>query len=121
MKQIYDIPETDFLKYNSLKHNIPTDWKTKLSQTKINNENNKNILEKLKHSKHINKFLYTFQENNNNVVKAEIKLNLSFLNEELKWDSIYKTAITTSIDIKIKSFQYKFLHRIFPTNRLLMK
>ena len=29
--------------------------------------------------------------------------------------------MNTSIDAKIKTFQYKFLHRITPTNKLLMK
>ena len=48
MKIIYNIPESDFLKYNSLQHNIPTDLKTKLSKTNIYNESNTNILEKLK-------------------------------------------------------------------------
>ena len=123
MKHIYNIPDSDFLKYNSLKLNIPTDWKVKMQQANTNLENPTNMLEKLIKSKQINKLMYISQINNlsTHTIKAEEKWNTIFPNEELQWKTIYTTAMNTSIDIKIKTFQYKFLHRIIPTNKLLMK
>ena len=74
------------------------------------------MIEKLIKSKQINKFMYISQINNlsTHTIKAEEKWNTIFPNEELQRKTTYNTAMNTSIDIRIKTFQYKFLHRIYP-------
>jgi hypothetical protein len=67
------------------------------------------MLEKLIKSKQINKLMYISQINNLNThsIKAEERWNTVFPNEELQWKTIYTTAMNTSIDMKIKTFQYQ--------------
>ena len=43
---IFNIPETDFLIYSSLKHNIPKEYKTLLMKSNINQELPTSSLEK---------------------------------------------------------------------------
>ena len=40
---------------------------------------------------------------------------------ELEWNKVFVNAAKTTLDVKIKNFQYKYLHRIIPTNKLLFK
>ena len=61
---IFNIPETDFLIYSSLKHNIPKEYKTLLMKSNINQELPTSILEKMINSKQVNKTLYAHQIEN---------------------------------------------------------
>ena len=42
-----------------------------------------------------------------------------FENATLEWDKIYLNTYSSSIDIKLRNFQYKYLFRIIPTNKRL--
>ena len=120
---IFNIPETDYLKYNSLKYNIPKEYKQLLLQTDSNQEIQTSILEKLLNSKQVNKTLYLHQLRNKRYafIKSEQKWTNVFENSDLNWSKIYTNVLSATIDIKLRNFQYKFLHRIIPTNKLLFK
>ena len=53
----------------------------------------------------------------NETVKAQEKWREMF--ENLDWKHIYRSTFTSTIDSKLRSFQYKYLMRIVPTNEYL--
>ena len=34
-----------------------------------------------------------------------------FIDEQLEWNKIFLNCVKTTLDLKIKNFQYKYLHR----------
>ena len=52
---------------------------------------------------------------------AEQKWNNYFSNENINWKKIYLINISTSDDMKLRDFQYRYLNRIVPTNKFLSK
>ena len=53
--------------------------------------------------------------------KPQQKWNETFLNSNLNWKAIFLAAQKSTIDIKLRNFQYKHLMRIIPTNQFLTK
>ena len=126
---LYAISASDFLKYMSLLSSIPNEIKRKLRsfnnrlQRIDNNNNNKCLLNKMLKSKETNKFLYKLLAKNdiqNNITSKE-KWSIYFENNNLPWDIIYNNIYTSTIDIKLRNFQYKYIYRIVPTNKRLFK
>ena len=72
-------------------------------------------------TKETNKLLYRFQIKRDQTVHTTShgKWSSHFENETLKWDTIYLNTHTSTIDSKLKNFQYKYLFRIIPTNKRL--
>ena len=52
---------------------------------------------------------------------AEQKCDNHFSNENINWTKIYLINISTSNDMKLRDFQYRYLNRIVPTNKFLSK
>ena len=52
-------------------------------------------------------------------IKSEKKWEEEFGN--INWKKVYMVPIFSSIDTKLRNFQFKFLHRIIPTNKSLFK
>ena len=52
---------------------------------------------------------------------AEQKWNNHFSNENIIWKKIYLINISTSNDMKLQDFQYRYLNRIVHTNKFLSK
>ena len=52
---------------------------------------------------------------------AEQKWNNHFSNENINWKKIYLINISTSNDMKLRDFQYRYLNHIAPTNKFLSK
>ena len=110
----------------SLLSSIPISYKNKLENENIQlreniNKINNNLINKLIKTKETNKFLYSFQIKNDQMVQitSQEKRSSSFENETLKWDTIYLNINTSTIDTKLRNFQYKYLFRIIPTNKRL--
>ena len=55
------------------------------------------------------------------ISKAEQKWNNYFPDEHINWKKIYSINISTSNDMKLRDFQYRYLNRIVPTNKFLTK
>lgn len=107
----------------SLVDSVPRDWKTNVKFENVNIPRELNVLDTLLKVKHTNKFIYNIFMKKDIVEdkKSKIKWNTSFLNEDLNWKTIYITPLKSTTDIKLRNFQYKFLHRTVPTNQFLAK
>ena len=79
------------------------------------------LLQQLLKSKHVNSFLYNFQIENDtkSEIKSEKKWETEF--EVVNWKKVYTLPIKSTIDSRLRNFQYKYLLRIIPTNKSLYK
>ena len=92
---LYDIPNHFFLFYNTLVSSIPLEWKNKLKTEQINIPKKETLLIKCLKQKHVNKYLYEcqFQNEGKMDVKQEKKWD-DILNETvLDWKNMYLTPI----------------------------
>ena len=75
---LYDIPNSEFLKYISLIAAIPNDMKRKLKSEQINaGNNNSSFIDVIRKSKHANKLFYNLQ------LKREIDENII---QQIRWE-----------------------------------
>ena len=120
---INNLPEGDFLNYLTLIHNIPNSWKTNIKNENINTPKPTTILSQLIKNKHTNKYAYTLLQKMKirPDKKSETKWTEQFNNENINWKTIYTTSLKATKDIKLQNFNYKFLMRIIPTNKFLLK
>lgn len=54
-------------------------------------------------------------------IKAHARWEEEFMNSNLNWSLIHVLPFKCTIDTKLRNFQYKFLMRIIPTNKFLLK
>ena len=57
--------------------------------------------------------------NQDNEIKPHLKWEEVFNN--LNWQNIHSLPFKSTIDTKLRSFQYKYIMRILPTNKFLTK
>ena len=62
---------------------------------------------------------YSILTANNSIPTAQTKWNKKLNVEKLPWRRYYLLPHKTTIDTKVKEFQFKLMHRILPTNYLL--
>ena len=117
---MYNIPSQDFFKYLSLIQCIPSNWKTNLKHEKRDYPDGESILQNLLKVKQTNKYVYNMllKKEEIEISKAEQKWNNHFPDEHINWKKIYSINISTSNDMKLRDFQYRYLNRIVPTNKL---
>ena len=73
-------------------------------------------------SKAVSRIIYKVILNRNiTPPTAQLKYNAQFISDELDWKKIYSLPHRFALDTKSREFQYKLLHRCFPTNVLLCK
>ena len=74
-------------------------------------------------AKQANRFLYRHQLLNNPQIeiKPHAKWEHTFQDENLNWNKIHSLPFSCTIDSKLRNFQYKYIMRIIPTNKLLLK
>ena len=112
------------MKYLALIKNIPTTYKGMLiNESKTNRTQKQSLTEKLKQSKQINKLLYWTQMKNTvqtSIAREKWESSINTNDEEM-WKKIYTIPFRAILDITLKSFQYKLLLRIIPTNTFLYK
>ena len=121
--ELYELPNQSFLFYTSLISSIPRTWKIQLRNENINLQLKETLLSKVLKSKQTNTFLYNFQlqKDNKIPIKAEQKWKTMFNDLNINWKSIYMLPFKTTIDTKLREFQYKYIMRIIPTNTYLFK
>ena len=109
--------------YLTLIHNIPNSWKTNIKNENINTPKQTTILSQLIKNKHTNKYAYTLLQKMKirPDKKSETKWTEQFNYENINWKTIYTTSLKATKDIKLQNFNYKFLMRIIPTNKFLLK
>ena len=115
----YNIKKRDFLKYYNIIGNIPLSMKEAVQHENKTNDDNIS-LNKIAETNQT-KILYKLQiRKSSTLTKAEKKWQ-HLINEELNWNSIYMKAFDVTSDTYLRSFQYKFITRIIPTNVFLYK
>ena len=123
LKQLYNIDNSEFLNYYTIIQSIPKRWKQIIKTQNITEPPKIPLLKLIKKSRlSPNKILYNTQIqslNKTNEVKPHIKWEETFNN--LNWKQIHSTPFKSTIDTKIRSFQYKCIMRILPTNMFLFK
>ena len=71
----------------------------------------------------INKYLYNLQFKTDNLqkLKTEVKWEAEFPEEEFIMSQHYQMSFNCTIDVKLQTFQYKYLMRLTPNNKYLFK
>ena len=117
----YDIARFPFISYFGLIAAIPNEWKDRYRlENLITCESpNESLLTKFINSKRPSKFVYIALRESKIVTPVSIsKWSYCSINFE-DWRSIFLAVHSSVRETKIKAFQYKFLHRIIPTNKFL--
>ena len=114
----------NFVDYYSLKHSIPRKWrsglKDKLHKNEIVQQALVNLLKLQKTCRGVYQtFLKKLQVTRPNKQKWALVLGEDF-NEGI-WEHFYSVNFQSTIDSKLRSFQYKLLHRAIPTNKYLFQ
>jgi len=122
--QKYDV-QINPLDFMSLVQSIPKAWKdkTRLALTNINTDENKsinsqtsNILETDRVCNHAYwKILPKYAQNNNNNATKWCDI-FQIEHTSGMWAKIYRSPVHATRDTKLRTFQYKLLKRILPTN-----
>ena len=88
----------------------------------MGNNNQKYLIDEILATKSKNNILYLKQIHNISKT-VEIKPNKKWEESfhDINWKKTYNTIIKCTIDTNIRYFQYKFLMRILPSNRFLLK
>ena len=114
----------EYLRFFSIKSAIPFAWKQHIENNpKILDNTNSVALEKLTKNKQTNKkfFYNSFLEKiEENPEKSQLKWNSKF-EIEINFEEYYYIISKYLKDVTLKAFQYKIIHRILPTNKLLFK
>ena len=122
MQYIYNIPDADFLKYSSLIRSIPKDIKTSLKNEGNVTLSTTNFLNKVVSCPKPTKLLYTHQIKAKQIsIKQIERWETVFENNNIEWKNVFKTPHTTTVDSKLRNFQYKYIMRIVRTNKDLFK
>ena len=112
-----------FLTWRSVLHAIPRSWKEILAQERPTIMRHAEAYDDLKAQKSTSKWCYKVLLSQSAIetpLNAQKKWEnkLGGLDQE-KWSEIHRNIYTTTDDFKLRWLQFRILHRILPTNRLL--
>ena len=119
LKEMYNLSESDFLKYLSLVNSIPSIWKTRTRNENINIPETPNLFSQILNQKQINRYIYNYLKNKEleKVRRSEMKWSQMFPDITLNWKSIYTNTLTATKDIQNKiKFSNKYI-QCHPCNR----
>lgn len=121
VKQKFNLKETDFLRYYQILSSIPKQWKNKL-KTETENAQSLNLYHLYKTCKSA-KYILKQKQLKKKLHSVEVKPKQKWENrfDDLNWKHIYTMPFVSTIDTKLRVFQYKYLMRIYPTNEQLFK
>lgn len=125
-RNLYDLHPSEFLNYHALISCIPTNWKDELKNIDMHTITqpltNNLLLDRILRIKKPNRLLYENYINKHKgqkVNKPEVKWENEFM--LLEWKSIYLNCFYCTIENRLRSFQYKYIKRILPVNKMLFK
>ena len=124
LREKYNLPEGDFLKYLTMIHSIPNAWKTNIKNENVNIPKRPSILDQITKSKQTNQYTYKLlmKKKLPPERKSEQKWIEQFSDENLNWKyNIYTSRLQATKDVRPQNFQYKCLMRIILTNKYLLK
>ena len=122
MQHLYGIPNTDYMKYLSLTNSIPPDAKLHIRDTNNTPPPTTNMLNKILTCQKPTKLLYTYQIKLNEVeMKQTRKWETILEDRNIPWNKIFQLTLDTTVDNKLRNFNYKYIMRIVRTNKELFK
>ena len=123
LKDLYNLPSGDFLKYFTLLNSIPNTWKSNIALEHIDTPIAPTAISQIIKVKQSNSYVYkNFMKNKQHVeIRSQRKWIEQFGDENLDWKNIYTVSLTSTKDVKLQNFQYKHLMRIIPTNKFLLQ
>ena len=122
MVNLFNLSHTDVFRYIQIITAIPKTWKVRLKSEQICNQTDTNLVDDVLKTQKASRFLYCYQMINlkQKPITSQEKWNSIFGND-INWGNVYLNAVTSNRNPKIRNFQYKYLMRIVPTNKYLMK
>ena len=122
LREMYKLDAEDYFVYQLVKHSIPSVWFNQLALDQNENKTEPLVEQIIKKTK-CTKFFYEILVSSCDIgnIKSQEKWKEIVNDNDLNWKEIYKRTARCSIDNKLKTFQYKFLHRILPTNTFLLR
>ena len=117
----YHITNLPSTLYWGLVNCIPNEWKTQLG---VHNPDQKNynisFLERALQLKSCSRFIYScYLADIVEIPTAVSKWEMNFPYLNMDWSCFFRMPWCSTSDSKIQYFQFKFLHRIIPTNKYL--
>ena len=117
---IYSIPATECLVYSCFIKSIPISIENRCVLDNAINDNTIQILQiALKINKVIKYFNSLQKSKTKNKTKQEVKWDtiIEMYSKGIYWNQAYTYPFSATSDTVLRSFQYKILHRILPTNK----
>jgi len=111
------------MKYNQLISSIQSNIKSIICAEGINAPAVTPFTEIILKSKTPNNLFQSYQGKSKIIPVSETKWENSFNidSSSINWENTYKNIISSTIDTTLRSFQYKIVIRIIPTNKMLFK
>ena len=121
-KRVFNLDQSDFLRYYTIIASIPSQWKRKL-KTETEDAPRLNLLiNDIVKQQYPNKIINKIQLDRIKkltVIKPQQKWEETFNVSD--WKYIYSANMKCTINTKFRNFQYKYIMRILPTNEFLLK
>jgi len=104
---IYDIPDSDFLKYETLVNSIPVHYKTLCDLRNIGQYNYTSFLQKVQKYKNVSKYLNTIQKDKTeNKTKQQLKWDRIMRDYDFDWKKANTISYKSSTDITLRNWQF---------------
>ena len=125
----FNIPTSSYLEYFAIASAIPAEWKIVLKQTNANEQVDPidKQLDVFVSQKYPVKFCYAQMlknvcstDSSHNLIRWETDLQQP-LERLIVWRNRFTVSFSATLDTKIRTFQFKFLHRRIATNHFLCK
>ena len=122
-KYLYNFEDSESFRFLKMIASIKPMLKRSLMNESITYSAPESLKNDVLKSKSPNKLLYTKQLNikTKPEIKSETKWKYLLNNSDIKWTLVYIQTFKSTIDTRIRNFQYKYIMRIIPTNKYLFK
>ena len=120
---LYDIPNSDFLKYHSLKSCISRTIKIQMELEEIVYTPPSYFFERINQNTKLCRYVYQtlIKQKAPNKINAQDKWKTTLMEDSIDWKNMYMKPIKLTNETKLREFQFKFLNRIVPNNSFLFK
>lgn len=121
--ELYHLHEQELMHYNQLISCLKSKFKHQLEVENMNDNMDVKLIYKFLRSNESNKYTYNIQMNNTKQYdnKSQNKWEQDLGEANINWKKVYQNIFKATIDTKLRNFQYKYITRIIPTNKKLLK
>ena len=120
LKAKFQLDEEDIFTFHKVKKSIPEEWIRNMARNQISEE--EKMIEKIQRVPKCTKYIYSLLlDNMTAYIHSQRKWEETLEDVSIEWDTAYNLPRQCSSDTHILTFQFKFLHRIVPTNSFLLR